>query len=92
MLPCCTLCCTIILLKSNVQNQVQEESEIMEATTYSDFRKDLKSYMDKATGDFEPITITRKNRKNAVLISEDEYNNMLENRYVLENPTNREWL
>ncbi|MFC6274812.1 type II toxin-antitoxin system Phd/YefM family antitoxin [Levilactobacillus tangyuanensis] len=64
----------------------------MEATTYSDFRKDLKSYMDKATGDFEPITITRKNRKNAVLISEEEYNNMLENRYVLENPTNREWL
>lgn len=64
----------------------------METTTYSDFRKDLKNYMDKATGDFEPITITRKNRKNVVLISEEEYNNILENRYVLENPTNREWL
>lgn len=64
----------------------------MEATTYTDFRKDLKKYMDKATGDYEPITITRKNRQNAVLISEEEYNNMLENRYVLENPANREWL
>lgn len=64
----------------------------MEATTYTDFRKNLKKYMDKATGDFEPITITRKDHQNAVLISEEEYNNMLENRYILDNPTNREWL
>lgn len=48
--------------------------------------------MDKATGDFEPITITRKNRQNAVLISEEAYNNMLENRYGLDSPANREWL
>ncbi|WP_239064484.1 MULTISPECIES: type II toxin-antitoxin system Phd/YefM family antitoxin [Levilactobacillus] len=64
----------------------------MQATTYTDFRKDLKRYMDKATGDFEPITITRKNQQNAVLISEEEYNNMIENRYILDNPANREWL
>jgi len=64
----------------------------METTTYSDFRKDLEKYMDKTTRDYEPITITRKNCQNAVLISEKEYNNMLENRYLLENPTNQEWL
>lgn len=64
----------------------------MQATTYADFRKDPKKYMDKATGDFEPITITRKNQQNAVLISAEEYNNMIENRYILDNPANREWL
>lgn len=64
----------------------------MQAITYTDFRKDLKKYMDKATGDFEPIMITRKNQQNAVLISEEEYNNMIENRYILDNPANREWL
>ncbi|MFD1455442.1 type II toxin-antitoxin system Phd/YefM family antitoxin [Levilactobacillus lanxiensis] len=64
----------------------------MQATTYADFRKDLKKYMAKATDDFEPITITRKNQQNAVLISEEEYNNMIENRYILDNTANREWL
>lgn len=64
----------------------------MEATTFSDFRKELKSYMDKATDDFEPVTITRKNRRNAVLISEVEYKNMVENQYILSNPENLAWL
>jgi len=60
----------------------------MEATTYSDFRKGLKKYLDKATDDFEPVTITRKGNHNAVLISADVYNNMVENQFVLGNPTN----
>ncbi|KRL45861.1 hypothetical protein FD29_GL001862 [Companilactobacillus mindensis DSM 14500] len=64
----------------------------MEATTYSDFRKELKKYLDKATDDFEPITITRKGNHNAVLISADTYNNMIENQFVLGNPTNLKWL
>ena len=64
----------------------------MQATTYADFRKDLKKYMAKATGDFEPITITRKNQQNVVLISAEEYNDMIENRYILDSPANREWL
>ncbi|MBW1606324.1 type II toxin-antitoxin system Phd/YefM family antitoxin [Lactobacillus sp. Sy-1] len=64
----------------------------MEATTYSNFRKQLKMYMDKATENFEPIIVTRKDNKNAVLISETEYNNMLENQYVLGNPDNLKWL
>lgn len=64
----------------------------MEATTYSDFRKELKKYLDKATDDFEPITITRKGNHNAVLISADTYNNMIENQFILGNPTNLKWL
>lgn len=64
----------------------------MESTTFSDFQKELKNYMDRATDDFEPITITRRNRQNAVLISEVEYNNMLENQYILSNPANLSWL
>jgi prevent-host-death family protein len=48
--------------------------------------------LDKATDDFEPITITRKGNHNAVLISADTYNNMVENQFVLGNPTNLKWL
>ncbi|MFC6260516.1 type II toxin-antitoxin system Phd/YefM family antitoxin [Levilactobacillus fujinensis] len=64
----------------------------MEATTYSDFRKKLRFYLDRATDDFEPITVTRKNNRNAIVISEEEYNNMLENQFVLGNPANLAWL
>ncbi len=64
----------------------------METITYSDFRKGLKKYLNKATEDSEPIIITRKGNHNTVLISEDIYNNMIENKFVLENPANLEWL
>lgn len=64
----------------------------MQTTTYSNFKKNLKSFMAKVTDDCETIIITRKGNKNSVLISEDQYNNMIENKYVLGNPTNLKWL
>lgn len=64
----------------------------MEATTFSDLRKNLKAYMDKTTDDDEAVIVTRKDNKNVVLISLDNYNNMLENMHVLGNKTNRDWL
>lgn len=64
----------------------------MEATTFSDLRKNLKAYMDKTTDDDETVIVTRKDNKNVVLISLDNYNNMLENMHVLGNKTNRDWL
>lgn len=64
----------------------------MEATTYSGFRKDLKKYLDQATYDYEPVTITRKNAPNAVVISADVYNNMMENQFLTTNSTNLKWI
>ena len=49
----------------------------MIATNYSSVRKDLKKYCDKVIDDWEAIIITRKNEKNVVLMSEDEYNNLM---------------
>lgn len=42
--------------------------------------------------DGEAITITRKDSRDAVLISESAYNNMIENKFVLGNPANLKWL
>lgn len=61
-------------------------------TTYSDFRNNLKAYLDLATEDNEPVIITRKRKQSAVLISEATYNNLIENQFVLGNPTNLRWL
>ena len=57
----------------------------MIATNFTDARNDLKRYCDLATDDFETIIITRKESKNIVLISEAEYNNLLENQYIQSN-------
>lgn len=48
--------------------------------------------MDKVTDDYETIIITRKNTKNIVMISEETYNNMLENMHLLGNQANYNWL
>ena len=57
----------------------------MIAKSYSDVREKFKSYCDKATNDFETIIVTRSRGENVVLISESEYNNMLENLYIRSN-------
>ena len=57
----------------------------MIAVNYSNVRANLKSYMDKAKNDYETIVITSKDG-NVVMLSEEEYNNMLENLFIMSNP------
>jgi antitoxin YefM len=58
----------------------------MIAINYTNARKNFKEYCDKTVNDFETIIITRERGENVVLISEYEYNNMLENLYIRSNP------
>lgn len=55
----------------------------MQAVSYSNIRSNLKTYCDKVINDSEPIIITRKNERNVVLISLEEYNNLVENNYIM---------
>ena len=57
----------------------------MIATNYSNIRNNFKKYCDKATRDYETIIVTRKNDENVVLMSEEEYNNLIENLYIMSN-------
>jgi antitoxin YefM len=57
----------------------------MIATNYTNARENLKKYCDAAVKDFETIIITRKQDENVVIMSEAEYNNMLENIYIRSN-------
>lgn len=56
------------------------------AVNYTSIRENLKTYCDKVNDDDETIIITRKDNKNVVLISQNEYNNMLENIKILKDP------
>lgn len=58
----------------------------MLATNYSNVRENLKAYCDKVTDENETLIITRKDNKNVVLMSQNEYNNLLENIKIIQNP------
>lgn len=60
----------------------------MLAVNYSSLRDNLKNYCDKVSDDFETVIVTRKNEKNVVIISLEEYNNLKENLYIMSNPKN----
>lgn len=64
----------------------------MLAVNYTTLRDNMKAYMDKVTNDYETMIVTRKDNKNVVMLSEESYNNLMENIYVMGNKTNYDWL
>lgn len=64
----------------------------MLAVNYTNLRENMKTYMDKVTDDYEVVVVTRKNNKNIVMLSEETYNNLLENAYIKGNKANYDWL
>ena len=48
--------------------------------------------MDRVTDDYETLIVTRKDNKNVVMLSEESYNNLMENIYVMGNKANYDWL
>ena len=62
------------------------------AVNYTELRGNMKECMDKVSDDYETLIITRKKNRNIVMISEETYNNMLENMHLLGNEANYRWL
>ncbi|WP_338032158.1 type II toxin-antitoxin system prevent-host-death family antitoxin [Flavobacterium ammonificans] len=50
---------------------------------YTDLRLNLKKWMDAVTDDMEEIIVKRKDNKDLVLISLEEYNALNETNYLL---------
>ncbi len=50
--------------------------------TESTLRGNMRSIFDICDSDAETVIVTRKNRKNVVIMSEDQYNNLTENAYL----------
>ena len=61
------------------------------AISASQARAQLFPLIEQVNEDMKPVVITSK-AGNAVLISESEYESMLETAYLLSTPANREWL
>jgi antitoxin YefM len=64
----------------------------MLTTTISDFRKDIKKYINTVSEDFETLIINRGKDQGVVIISLDEYNSMLTTSHELSSKKNQKRL
>ena len=64
----------------------------MLAKTYSYVRNNLKAVCDTITDNDETVIVTRKNENNIVMMSIDQYNNIMENMHVRSSKKNYERL
>ena len=80
------------IVRYNLSTENCTEVNEMLAVNYTSLRDNMKSYMDQVTDDYETMIVTRKNNKNVVMMSEEAYNNLMENVYVMGNKANYDWL
>ena len=60
----------------------------MARVSYTDLRGNLAKYMDEVCDNRDPLTVTRQNARSVVMISEEEYESMVETLHLLRSPAN----
>jgi antitoxin YefM len=64
----------------------------MLTTTLSDFRKDIKRYLDEVTQSFETLIINRGKDSGVVIISLEEYNSLQSTQHEISSKVNQQRL
>lgn len=64
----------------------------MIATNFSNVRNNFKEVCDRVVQDSDIAIITRKNDENVVLMSQAQYDNLMENLHIRDSKANYEWL
>lgn len=64
----------------------------MVVANISDFRKDIKSYLDRVAKNFETLIINRGKDSGIVIMSLEEYNSLVATNYELSSRTNEKRL
>lgn len=62
----------------------------MKTTTSTNFRDEMTKYMRQVNQDSEPIEINPRDGNSIVVLSRDDYDNMIENLYLFSNKVNRD--
>ena len=64
----------------------------MLATNYSEFRNNLKKFLDAVEVDNETVVLKRSKGKGSVIVSLEEYNSMMETLHLLKSKKNADRL
>ena len=60
----------------------------MAHVSYSKLRENLATYMDEVCNGRAPLVITRRNARSVVLMSEEDYDGLMETVHLLNSPAN----
>jgi antitoxin YefM len=60
----------------------------MAHVSYSELRTNLASYMDEVCDDRAPLVVTRQNARSVVIMSEEDYEGLMETVHLLKSPAN----
>jgi antitoxin YefM len=60
----------------------------MAHVSYSELRNNLASYMDEVCDARAPLVVTRQNARSVVIMSEEDYEGLMETVHLLKSPAN----
>jgi antitoxin YefM len=60
----------------------------MAHVSYSELRGNLVAYMEGVCNDRAPLVVTRQNARSVVLLSEEEYEGLMETVHLMKSPAN----
>ena len=60
----------------------------MDITTYTNFRQNLKSHLDRVFSHHEPLIVTRAHGEDVVVLSKKDYASIMETFYLIRSPKN----
>jgi antitoxin YefM len=60
----------------------------MAHVSYSELRNNLASYMDQVCDDRAPLVVTRQNARSVIMMSEEDYEGLMETVHLLKSPAN----
>jgi antitoxin YefM len=66
--------------------------DVMQTITFSDARNQLKQVLDRVAADADYTVITRRDAADAVVMSLDSFNSLMETVHLLRSPANAEHL
>ena len=81
----------LTILDDRIILYVKERDRVI-ATNFSNVRNNFKEVCDRVVQDSEIAIITRKNDENVVLMSQAQYDNLMENLHIRNSKANYEWL
>ena len=64
----------------------------MANVSYTEFRQSLATYMDSVCDSHAPLTVTRQKGRSIVVMSEEEYDGLIETFHLLKSPANAQRL
>ena len=60
----------------------------MAHVSYTELRNNLSSYMDEVCDSRAPLLVTRQNARSVVILSEEDYDGLMETVHLLKSPAN----